>query len=104
MPQSRVLIVVESPAGRRYEARDLIGVGQEELGPSLMRSGIAALGVKIRRHIVRRLPNRSRLWLKAVRDTRRHNASITRRDPAASVTLLLPAAPNERLRHLPGGG
>lgn len=58
-----------------------------------MRNKIATLWVKVRRRVVRYLPPRSRLWLEAVRDMRRHNASILRRDPAASALCFYPQRP-----------
>ena len=77
----------------RGDASGLTGVGERKPGASLMRSGIAALWVRIRRRIVRRLPPQSRLWLEAVRDTRRHNASILRRDPTATALCFYPQRP-----------
>jgi hypothetical protein len=58
-----------------------------------MRNRVVALWVKIRRRIARRLHPRTRLWLEAVRDTRRHNASVTSRNPAASSLCFYPERP-----------
>ena len=61
----------------------------------MMRNRIAAVWVKVRRRIARRLPPGTRLWLQAVRDTRRHNASVRRRDPAAFALCFYPQRPTD---------
>ena len=72
----------------------------------MMRNGLATVWISVRRGIVRRLPprsrlwlqavqNRSRLWLHGVRDTRRHNASVRRRDPAAFALCFYPERPTK---------
>ncbi len=80
---------------------------------SVMRNGLATVWVKLRRSIVRRLPTRTRRrlrvlrerlrvlqerrhrWVKAFRDTRRHNASIRHRDPASPAVCFYPQAPTD---------
>jgi hypothetical protein len=59
-----------------------------------MRNGIAALWVKIRRRIVRHLPPESGLWLRAVRDTHRHNVAIRRGHPTTSALCFYPQRPD----------
>ena len=58
-----------------------------------MRNGIAPW-VNIRRRITDQLPPGSRQWLRAVRDTHRHNSTIRRGHPATSALCFFPQRPH----------
>jgi hypothetical protein len=59
-----------------------------------MQDWTAALWVNARPRVVRRLPLRSRFWLRAVRDAHRHNVAIRRADPATSALCFYPERPH----------